>query len=68
WGTIMVKDKLPPVIECNDINISCTETNIPNEPAPCTCGVNSASAHRVGTTRSAKPALQCLMYRIILST
>ncbi|MBK6903231.1 MAG: T9SS type A sorting domain-containing protein [Saprospirales bacterium] len=38
WGSIMIKDKLPPVIECNDINISCTETNIPNEPAPALAG------------------------------
>ncbi|MFZ2900443.1 MAG: HYR domain-containing protein, partial [Saprospiraceae bacterium] len=38
WGTITVMDKLPPVIECRDITISCTE-EIPNLPAPAVDGL-----------------------------
>ncbi len=35
WGSIMVKDKLPPVIECRDITIPCTvDPATLNEPAP----------------------------------
>ncbi|MBK8562404.1 MAG: hypothetical protein IPN76_03420 [Saprospiraceae bacterium] len=35
WGTIMVKDKLPPVIECRDITIPCTvDPATVNQPAP----------------------------------
>ncbi|MBK6904356.1 MAG: HYR domain-containing protein [Saprospirales bacterium] len=33
WGSITVEDKLPPVIECADINVSCTE-EIPELPSP----------------------------------
>jgi hypothetical protein len=33
WGSIMIKDKLKPVITCRDITISCTE-EIPNLPSP----------------------------------
>lgn len=33
WGTLTVEDKLPPIMECRDLTISCTE-DIPNEPAP----------------------------------
>ncbi len=35
WGSITVEDKLPPVIECADINVSCTE-EIPELPSPAT--------------------------------
>ncbi|MBK8562408.1 MAG: proprotein convertase P-domain-containing protein [Saprospiraceae bacterium] len=39
WGTIMVKDKLPPVIECRDIVIPCTvDPATINEPAPALVG------------------------------
>jgi len=38
WGTITVMDKLPPVIACADINISCTEP-IPNLPSPAIPGL-----------------------------
>jgi hypothetical protein len=33
WGTITVEDKLPPVLECRDLTIACTE-DLPTEPAP----------------------------------
>jgi subtilisin-like proprotein convertase family protein len=38
WGTISIMDKLPPVIECRNITISCTE-EIPNLPAPAVEGL-----------------------------
>ena len=38
WGTITVEDKLPPVIECRDITVSCTE-EIPELPAPASEGL-----------------------------
>lgn len=33
WGTLTVEDKLPPIMECRDLTISCTE-DLPTEPAP----------------------------------
>ena len=38
WGSIVIEDKLPPVIECRDYTISCTEPTI-DLPAPAVPGL-----------------------------
>ncbi|MEO1262517.1 MAG: proprotein convertase P-domain-containing protein [Bacteroidota bacterium] len=40
WGSIVVEDKLPPVLECRDLTIACTEP-LPSEPAPAFVGPNT---------------------------
>jgi len=36
WGTIQVEKKFPPVIECRDVTIACTDT-LPLPPVPISC-------------------------------
>ncbi|MEZ4958020.1 MAG: proprotein convertase P-domain-containing protein, partial [Saprospiraceae bacterium] len=40
WGSIIVKDKLGPIIECRDLTIACSEA-LPAEPAPAFTGPNT---------------------------
>ncbi|MEM6966745.1 MAG: HYR domain-containing protein [Bacteroidota bacterium] len=35
WGTILVEDKIPPVLTCYDLELACDEP-LPTEPAPAT--------------------------------
>ncbi|MBK7094871.1 MAG: HYR domain-containing protein [Saprospiraceae bacterium] len=46
WGHITVVDKLPPVMECRDITVSCDE-EIPYEPAPEVVGYQTIDLQRM---------------------
>ena len=47
WGSIIVKDKLPPEIECRDLTIDCGG-ELPSEPAPAFVGPNAMIIENIG--------------------
>jgi len=47
WGSIVVEDKLPPVIECRDLTIDCN-AELPAESAPAFVGPNAMIIENIG--------------------